>query len=855
MFLQRMLRTITIFAIAISLLLGSITPPVLAQTADDIPLPSLPSLLRRPDTPVDGSILPFPTVPSASVAGPTLNPPTTMERREEPNRIPIEDPPNILIILLDDVGFGQPDTFGGLIHTPTLSSLWEEGIAYNTFHTTAICSPTRAALLTGRNHHRAQSGTIAEFAVDWDGYLGVIPKTTATVAEVLKEYGYKTSAFGKWHNTPANETTAMGPFDRWPTGHGFDYFYGFLGGETSQYEPRLYENLNPIEPPHHKCDNVIEETDDNCYHLTEDMADKAIAWIRHHRSYSPDKPFLMYWAPGAAHGPHHVFKEWADKYKDEETGKSKFHDGWDKYQEDVFKNQKTLEWVPEDAVLANRPADMAAWDDIPESERDFQRRLMEVYAGFLEHTDTQAGKVISELDNLGIRDNTIVFYIVGDNGASAEGQEGTISEFLAQNLIPSTIDQQLEALDELGGLDALGTAKTENMYHAGWAWAGNAPFRYTKLVASHFGGTRNPMVFSWPKLFNQPEFINEKKTIRSQFHHVNDIVPTIYDILGITPPEEVYGFKQKPLDGISMKYTFDDANAEDRKRVQYFENSGSRGIYIDGWYACTFGPQIPWNIFESAKDFPNWDANEDVWELYHITEDFTQMHNLAAQYPELLEVMKEVFLEEAEENLAFPIGGGLWINTYPEDRLASPYTSWVFDAGTTRMPEFTAPGLGRESNLVTIDVDLKENADGVLYALGGSGGGVSLFMENGLLKYEYNMLLLDRYQAGSDAPIAAGHHTIEVETTIESFDLPGEVVIRVDGSEVGRTTINTIVQGAFSASETFDVGTDLGAPVSLDYADFAPFEFDESDGTIHTVKVELTSDESHFLPLLPAVLD
>ncbi|WP_293081226.1 MULTISPECIES: arylsulfatase [unclassified Moorena] len=746
-----------------------------------------------------------------------MDEPTTMIRREEPNYIPNENPPNILIILLDDVGFGQPDTFGGEIHMPTLSRLWDEGIAYNTFHTTAICSPTRAALLTGRNHHRAQSGTIAEFAVDWDGYLGVIPKTTATVAEVLREYGYKTSAFGKWHNTPANETTAMGPFDRWPTGHGFDYFYGFLAGETSQYEPRLYENLNPIEPPH-----------DETYHLSEDMADKAIAWMRHHRSYSPDKPFLMYWAPGAVHGPHHIFKEWADKYK------GKFDDGWDEYQKRVFNNQKALGWIPEDAQLATRPDDMAAWDQIPDEERDFQRRLMEVYAGFLEHVDTQAGKVISELDDLGIRDNTIVFYIVGDNGASAEGQEGTISEFLAQNLIPSTIEEQLDALDELGGLDALGTPKTENMYHAAWAWAGDAPFRYTKLVASHFGGTRNPMVISWP------DGITPDKTPRSQFHHVNDIAPTIYEILGITPPEEVYGFKQKPLDGISMKYTFDDANAEDRKNVQYFENSGSRGIYIDGWYACTFGPQIPWNIAESAEGFLDWDPNEDVWELYHITEDFTQMHDLAAQEPELLEVMKQLFLEEAEENLAFPIGGGLYINTHPEERIGSPYSSWVFDESTTRMPEFTAPGLGRESNLVTIDVDLGENplASGVIYALGGSGGGVSLFMDNGILKYEYNMLLLDRYKAASDAPLSADHHTIEVETTIESFDDPGEVVIRVDGDEVDRTTIETIVMGAFSASETFDVGTDLGAPVSLDYADRAPFEF---DGKIDKVEVNLYS--------------
>ncbi len=830
MLLNRIMRAIATFAIAISLLLGSITPPVLAQTSD-------------------GLTLPFPPVPSASVAGETLQE-STMIRREEPNRIPIENPPNILIILLDDVGFGQPDTFGGEIHTQTLTDLWEEGIAYNTFHTTSVCSPTRAALLTGRNHHRAQSGTITEYAMDWDGYLGVIPKTTATVAEVLSEYGYKTSAFGKWHNTPANETTAMGPFDRWPTGHGFDYFYGFLAGETSQYEPRLYENLNPIEPPHHECDNVIEGTQEECYHLTEDMADKAIAWMRHHRSYSPDKPFFMYWAPGAVHGPHHVSNEWADKYKDEETGESKFHDGWDEYQKRVFENQKAMGWIPADAELTPRPDDIAAWDEIPESQRDFQRRLMEVYAGFLEHTDYQAGKVISELDNLGIRDNTIVFYIVGDNGASAEGQEGTISELLAQNQIYKSVEEQLEALDELGGLDALGTKQTENMYHAGWAWAGDAPFRYTKLVASHFGGTRNPMVISWPKEFNKPDGITRNKTIRSQFHHVNDIAPTIYDILEITPPVEVYGFKQTPLDGISMRYTFDDANAPGQKKVQYFENNGSRGIYADGWYAGTFGPLIPWDTSGSGKNLDEWDSTDDRWELYHITEDFTQKHDLAKEEPVRLRMMKQMFLEEAEENLVFPIGGSLWINIHPEDRVSTPYTSWVFDETTTRMPEFTAPGLGRESNLVTIDVNLGENASGVLYALGGSSGGLSLFMDNGILKYEYNMLLIDRYKAASLEPIPAGdHRTIEVETTIDSASDPpsGEVVIRVDGLEVGRTAIDQVVPVGFTASETFDVGTDLGAPVSLDYAELAPFEF---EGTINKVEVKLPS-EMVPLPIFP----
>ena len=477
--------------------------------------------------PADGSVLPFPPTPSASVAGPTLQT-SKHQRRVETSHLP-KDAPNILIILLDDVGFGLADTYGGPIHTPTLTRIANQGISYNAFHTTAICSPTRAALLTGRNHQRVGSGTIAERAVDWDGYTGVIPRTSATVAKVLGAYGYKTAAFGKWHNTPATDTTAMGPFTLWPTGEGigFDYFYGFLAGETSQWEPRLVENLNPIEPRH-----------DEKYHLSEDLADQAVGWLRRHRAYAPDKPFFMYWAPGAAHGPHHIFKEWADKYR------GKFDDGWDALRERTFARQKELGWIPANAKLTPRADSMAAWDSVPESQRAFQLRLMEIFAGFAEHVDAQAGKVIDELERLGIRDNTIVIYIFGDNGSSAEGQQGSISELLAQNNIPNTVEQQMEALNKLGGLDALGGPKVDNMYHAGWAWAGDTPFRYTKLVASHFGGTRNPMAISWPAR------IKADKTPRSQFHHVNDIAPTLYEVLGIKPPKVVDGFKQDPIDGV-----------------------------------------------------------------------------------------------------------------------------------------------------------------------------------------------------------------------------------------------------------------------------------------------------------------
>ena len=774
-----------ILTLALCLIFGAFGP---VQAAD------------KPAAPADGSILPFPPVPSASVAGPTLQE-SKHQRRQEPNHLPA-GAPNVLIVLLDDVGFGQPGAFGGEIHTPTLSRLRNEGISYNSFHTTAICSPTRAALLTGRNHQRVGSGTIAERAVDWDGYTGTIPKTSATIAEVLRHYGYKTSAFGKWHNTPANQTTAMGPFDRWPTGHGFDYFYGFLAGETSQYEPRLYENLNPVEPPH-----------DKRYHLSEDLAEKAVTWLRRHRSFSPDQPFLMYWAPGAAHGPHHIFKEWADKYR------GKFDDGWDAMRPRIFKRQLDLGWVPANTKLTPRPDSMAAWDSLPEAEKPFQRRLMEVYAGFTEHVDVQVGKLIDELDRLGLRDNTIVFYIWGDNGASAEGQMGSISELLAQNQIPNTIQQQLEALKSLGGLDALGTSKTDNMYHAGWAWAGNTPLKYTKLIASHFGGTRNPMVISWPK------GIKPDQTPRSQFHHVNDLAPTLYEVIGIKPPQEVDGFKQDPMDGVSLAYTFADAKAPGHKKIQYFDNNGSRGLYHDGWYACTFGPLTPW--LTTSPGLATWDANKDVWELYNLSTDYSQAEDLAAKEPQRLAQMKELFIEEAKKNQVFPIGAGIWLRLHPEDRIKSPFTSWIFDATTTRMPEFTAPGLGRESNHVSIDAELGKDASGVLYALGGASGGLTLFMDKGHLVYEYNMMIIERYQARTKEKLPPGKHKIEMTTTLtEKRPLsPADVVLKVDGKEVARTTVKRTVPAAFTASETFDVGVDLGSPVSLDYFHRAPFPF------------------------------
>ena len=761
--------------------------------------------------PDDGSVLPFPTPINKSIAAQTLAD-STLAKTSVVTHLP-DDAPNILIVLLDDVGYGIAETFGGGVKTPTLSKLADEGLVYNQFHTTAICSPTRASLLTGRNHTRVGSGTIAERAVNFDGYTGIIPKTSATMAEVLKQYGYKTSAFGKWHNTPATQTTAMGPKDKWPNGYGFEYFYGFLAGETSQYEPRLVENYNYVEPPH-----------DPTYHLTEDMTAKALAWLDKHQSFSPDKPFLMYWAPGAVHGPHHIFKEWADKYK------GQFDDGWDAYREKTYKRQLEQEIIPADTELTPRDKTMASWDSIPEAQRAFQIRLMEIFAGFVEHTDHQVGELLKGLDERGLKENTLVIYIFGDNGSSAEGQNGSISELLAQNQIPNTIEQQIQALEKIGGLDVLGTPKTDNMYHSGWAWAGSTPFKSTKLIASHFGGTRNPMVISWPKK------IKPDNIARQQFLHVNDIAPTLYDILGIKTPKIVNGFEQDPIDGTSFAYTFDDADASNKKHTQFFDNNGSRGIYHNGWFASTFGPLYPW--LSAQKGLAEWDSNKDVWQLYDLNNDFSQAHDIATKNPKKLEELKQLFLKEAKDNKDFPIGAGIWLRLHPEDLATTGYTKWKFTSNTNRMPEFTAPGLGRTSNTVEIDCEVGENASGVIYAMGGLSGGLTLYMDKGYLVYEYNLMIIEQFTTKSKAPLAPGNHKIEVHTVIKDNKpgASGTVTLIVDGEVIGTAVLERSVPLLFTASETFDVGTDLGSPVSLNYDDRRPFAF---EGKIRSVDVKL----------------
>ncbi len=769
-----------------------------------------------PPLPVQ-DVLPFAPTPSASIAGRTLQE-SEYATRERRSHLP-EDAPNILIVLIDDAGPGLPDTFGGEVRTEALSRVLGEGIGFNRFHTTAMCSPTRASLLTGRNHHRIGNGQIAELANDWDGYSGHIPRSSALGADVLRHYGYSTAAFGKWHNTPAEETTAAGPFDSWPSEMGFEYFYGFLAGEASQYEPNLVRNTTVVLPP---------RTPEEGYHLSEDLADDAIRWLRNHKAFEPDKPFFMYWASGCLHGPHHVMKEWADRYA------GRFDDGWDAYRERVFERAKEKGWIPEDAQLTPRHPALAAWDDIPESERPFQRRLMEVAAGFGEHTDVQVGRLLDELDALGYADDTIVFYIWGDNGSSGEGQNGTISELLAQNMIPTTVDMHIAALEELGGLDALGSPKTDNQYHAAWAWAGSTPYQGMKLLASHLGGTRNPMAIRWPGR------ITPDPTPRSQFHHCNDVVPTIYELIGITAPRVVDGIPQDPIDGVSFAYAFDDPDAPGRLHTQYFEIMGSRAIYHDGWLASAFGPRIPW-VPGRPEGIDEWTPDGDVWELYHLDEDWTQAHDLAAEMPEKLAQMKETFSIEAARNSVYPVGGALWVPVFhPELRISTPYREWHFTGDIIRMPEFCAPALGNRDNLVTISAEVSGSANGVLYALGGAGGGLTLFARDGVLTYEYNLFLLQRTKIRAERPLSAGDVTIEVETRYAEARPGGplNISIRVDGDEAATGTVPISAPLLFSANDCLDIGTCLGGRISLDYWDEAPFAF---DGTIHGVDVRYLS--------------
>jgi arylsulfatase len=765
---------------------------------------SLLSLLIHPSI-LAQDILPFPKKKSSSVAGVTMQ--ASQYKVQSAERHLPTDAPNILIVLIDDVGYGLPDTYGGEVHTPNLSRVANRGVSYNRFHSTAMCSPTRAALLTGRNHTRVGNGQIAELANNWDGFSGEIPKSSATVAEVLKHYGYNTAAWGKWHNTPATETTRMGPFDAWPTGYGFEYFYGFLAGEASQYEPTMVRNTTFAEIPESLANGEP-------YHLTNDIAEDAIAWLRNQNAISPDKPFFMYWAPGACHGPHQVAKKWSDKYK------GKFDDGWDNYRQRVFERQKEMNWIPENTELTERPATLASWESIPEDQKPFQRRLMEVFAGFAEHTDYNVGRILDEIENQGKFDNTIVVYVWGDNGSSAEGQNGTISELLAQNGIATQIDDHIAALEELGGLEALGTDKTDNMYHAGWSWAGSTPYKSMKLVAAHFGGTRQPLAISWPKQ------LNHDGIYREQFHHVIDVVPTIYEVLGITPPKVVNGINQDPIDGQSMLYTFNEPNAESAISTQFFDIMGSRGIYHDGLFASTFGPREPWST--GAPNLKEWNPLDDEWQLYDIENDWSQSTDISQEHPDQLKYLKDLFMVESTKNKNLPIGGGLWVPVlHPEFKPRPSLTEWEFIGEISRIPEFNAPSIGNTNNQVTMEFEMDKKANGVLYALGGFSGGLTCYLKNGYLHYEYNLFEVERTKQVSSEALKKGKHTLVVTSHFEwtANGLLGKVSIKDNEKEILNFEVPRCAPLTFTANDCLDLGSDLGSPVSYDYYDQKPFKF------------------------------
>lgn len=706
-----------------------------------------------------------------------------------------EKAPNVLLVLLDDVGFGQASTFGGPVDTPNLTHLAEKGLRYNQFHTTALCSPTRAALLTGRNHHSVGTGVVAELASGFPGYTTILPKSAATVAEVLRQNGYNTAAFGKWHNTPDYETSAAGPFDRWPTGLGFEYFYGFLGGDTNQWSPALVENTKRVAPPTNNPD----------YHLTPDLVNHAISWIHSQQSIAPDKPFFTYLATGATHAPHHAPKVWIDKYQ------GKFDQGWDKLREETFGRQKQLGVIPANAQLTPRPKELPAWDSLSPDDQKIYAHEMEVFAGFLAYTDHEVGRLIDAIDQIGELDNTLVFYIVGDNGASAEGGlAGSVNELKVFNKVPESREQLLASLNDLG------SPKTFNHYHAAWAWAGTTPFQWTKQIASHFGGTRNPLIIAYG------DRIQDQGGLRGQFHHVIDITPTIFEAAGITAPTQVNGVQQQKLEGTSLVYTFDAPKAASKHETQYFEMFGNRAIYDNGWIAAARHPRLPWQGTINA------DFEKDPWELYNIEEDFSEANNLAAKNPEKLEKLQKLFLSEARKYNVLPLDDRVSERFDVQDRPspAAGRTTFTYYSTGVSIPEGSAPSLKNRSFSITADVEIPESgAEGVLLTQGGRFAGWGFFLEDSKPTYVYNFVNAERYIIQSSEKLAPGKSTIKF-----NFDYDGG---GVGAGGIGRLFINDqpVAEGRIAKTipyrlaldETFDVGRDTGTPIVETYQ--VPFSF------------------------------
>ncbi|MGA3350975.1 MAG: arylsulfatase [Candidatus Sulfotelmatobacter sp.] len=716
--------------------------------------------------------------------------------------------PNVILILLDDVGFGAASVFGGPIDTPALQKLADGGLRYNRFHVNAMCSPTRAALLSGRNSHQMAFGNIAELASGYPGYTSLWPKESASVAEVLKENGYSTAAFGKWHNTPMWEINAAGPFDRWPTGLGFEYFYGFLSAQTSQWEPTLYRNTLPVDPL------LARRAGD---HLTTDLVDDAIGWVNRHDAVAPEKPFFLYFATGATHVPHHVPQEWIAKYK------GKFDEGWDVLRERSFERQKQLGIIPANTELTPRPKEIPAWDSLTADQKKLLTRQMEVYAAFLAQTDYEVGRLLDSVHADGHNEDTAVFYIVGDNGSSAEGTADGHDAVNVDGKSPS-VAARLENIDDLGSEIFL------NHFATAWAWSLNTPFQWAKEVASHLGGTRDPLIVSWPG------HIKQTGGVRSQFTHINDVAPTIYELASITPPTEVNGIKQTQFEGVSFAYTFDHPDAPGRHQQQYFEMLGSRGIYKDGWWAGSFN-HLPWPTDRSPF---NAGSESRPWELYHLDEDFSQAHDLAAQYPDKLKELEDLFDAEAKRNHVYPL---------EPQRTGVPFitnnkTSFVYRSGQQPIPSASAPRVNQRAHTITADLDIPTGgATGAIVASGGRYGGFTLYAKNGNLIYESNINGHRVGEIASSEVLPAGKVTVAVEFAPDNQAPPqptasfapaalvsGTITLSINGKKVGSGH----VPGIGNNSDTFDIGYDRGSPVSASYT--SPFVF---TGKVESVRVEL----------------
>jgi len=755
--------------------------------------------------------------------------PTTYDARDPATSFPPIEPlrppagaPNVLIILLDDMGFGASSAFGGPCRTPTAERLADGGLRYNRFHTTALCAPTRQALLTGRNHHAVGMGTITELATSAPGYTSVRPNTAAPLAQILRLNGYSTAYFGKCHEVPVWQTSPMGPFDAWPTGGGgFEKFYGFLGGETNQYAPALYDGTTPVEQP---------KTAAEGYHLTEDITDRAIAWVRQQKALMADKPFFAYFAPGATHAPHHVPSEWSDRYQGE------FDSGWDKLRETTFERQKALGVIPPDAELTARHAEIPAWDDMPAEMHPVLARQMEVYAGFAEHTDHHIGRLIDALADLEILDDTLVLYILGDNGASAEGQiNGSFNENFMFNGAT-----QLETPEFVRShLADFGTPAAYNHYAVGWAHATDAPYQWTKQVASHWGGTRNGTIVHWPAR------IRAKGEVRTQFHHVIDIAATVLDVAGLPEPTSVNGVQQMPMHGVSMAYSFDDATAGERRETQYFEMFVNRGIYHHGWTAVT-RHSTPW---DASAPLPAID--DDVWELYG-PDDWTQAHNLAQEQPDKLRELQRLFLIEATRYDVLPLDDRRLERFVPElagrPTLVSGNRQVLF-GGMGRLTESTVISIKNKSHAITAQVVVPEaGARGVLIAQGGAFGGWSVYIRDGRPVYCYNFLGIRSFKVESDVALEAGTHQVRVEFDYDGGG-PGKggaVRIHVDGAQTGAGRVDMTQPLLFSADETTDVGSDGGTPVSDDYG---PTD-NAFNGVVEWVQIDLgddAKDADHFV--------